>query len=83
MKLIHSLPKYLAIIGLVYGLIEGVWIHVKAYLEHPGIPGVYEILLNFAIIVFFCLFNALLGFVLGFAIKWVTILFNKIKTKEA
>ncbi len=57
--------KKIVLIGFVIGLIYGVWPIIYAYTEAPGMPGPYELGLQFLIVGFFCVLGTTIGFIVG------------------
>ncbi len=52
-------------IGLICGLLYGVWPIIYAYTKFPSMPGLYELGLQVLIVVFFGFIGAALGFLVG------------------
>ncbi len=52
-------------IGLICGLLYGVWPVIYAYTKAPSMPGPYELGVQVLIVGFFGIVGALLGFAVG------------------
>ena len=68
--------KTFVLIGLVLGLIYGVWPIIYAYTKAPSMPGPYEAGVQVLFIVFWGIIGSALGFLVGTVINFL----KKVKT---
>ena len=67
----YNYLKIFTIIGLTIGVLDGIGIMIYSYVKVPSFPSIYEVLVQFAIILMNGLLFAFYGFIVGMVIRFI------------